>query len=156
MQSFYPHENENVFTHNNWTLSNDFIAIVKSNFFYTEHVRWNMQRFRPSDILEDEINPHNGQVNSTEPVSASSNSTKTKENSHFQEVASRQSITHNDQKEDEHDEGEEDGHSEQNEENEKKNLVNSIRERPKRKVQVPDSLYEPEVLRQTARRVKRR
>lgn len=50
MKSFYPHQNENIFTNNNWTLSDELIEIFQSNIFYKEHVRYNVQRFRPSDV----------------------------------------------------------------------------------------------------------
>ncbi|CAM4839201.1 unnamed protein product [Rotaria magnacalcarata] len=67
LKTFYPNQDENVFTHNNWTLSDELIEIINSNTFYLNHVRWNIQRFRPSDIArsvvdaEDSINieePH--------------------------------------------------------------------------------------------------
>ena len=55
LKKFYPNQEENVFTCNSWTLSDEVIEIFKSNFFYAEHVRWNVQRFRPTDVLVDEI-----------------------------------------------------------------------------------------------------
>ncbi|CAF3780170.1 unnamed protein product [Rotaria socialis] len=67
LKTFYPNQDENVFSHNNWTLSDELIEIINSNTFYLNHVRWNIQRFRPSDITrsvvdaEDSINieePH--------------------------------------------------------------------------------------------------
>lgn len=54
MKSFYPNESENVFTTNNWTLSDEVIAIFKSHFFYKEHVRWNIERYRPIDVFQQE------------------------------------------------------------------------------------------------------
>ncbi|CAF4689235.1 unnamed protein product [Rotaria socialis] len=51
-----------VFTHNNWTLSDEVIEIINSNAFYLNHVRWNIQRVQPSDVArsvvdtEDSIN----------------------------------------------------------------------------------------------------
>ncbi|CAF4682420.1 unnamed protein product, partial [Rotaria socialis] len=62
LKTFYPNQDENVFSHNNWTLSDELIEIINSNTFYLNHVRWNIQRFRPSDITrsvvdaEDSIN----------------------------------------------------------------------------------------------------
>ncbi|UJR24364.1 hypothetical protein I4U23_005741 [Adineta vaga] len=60
MKSFYPHQKENVFTNNNWTLSDECIKVFQSDTFYVEHVRWNIQRFRPSAVLEEtDINNEN-------------------------------------------------------------------------------------------------
>ena len=53
-KKFYPHQEENVHTNNNWTLSDEFVELVNSDIFYTEHVRWNIIRFRPSDIITEE------------------------------------------------------------------------------------------------------
>ncbi len=65
LKTFHPHEKENVFTHNNWTLSDEVIEIFTSNLFYKQHVRWNIQRFRPSDLTtveEDDENEKNTQL----------------------------------------------------------------------------------------------
>jgi hypothetical protein len=51
LKSFYPNQEENVFTHNNWTLSTEVIETLQSNFFYKQHVRWNIQRYGPCDII---------------------------------------------------------------------------------------------------------
>lgn len=56
MKTFHPHQEKNVFTHNSWTLSDEFIEIMKSNAFYLEHVRWDISRFRPSDIVANQLN----------------------------------------------------------------------------------------------------
>ncbi|CAF1265098.1 unnamed protein product [Adineta ricciae] len=53
MRSFYPHQSVNVFTKNNWTLSDECIQIFQSNDFYREHVRWDVVRFGPSDALKE-------------------------------------------------------------------------------------------------------
>ena len=53
MTTFHPCQNENLYTHNNWTLSDEFVDLVKSNGFYAEHVRWNIPRFRPSEVNID-------------------------------------------------------------------------------------------------------
>ncbi|UJR06732.1 hypothetical protein I4U23_011021 [Adineta vaga] len=53
MKSFYPHQKENVFTNNNWTLSDECIKVFQSDTFYVEHVRWDIQRFRPTDVLKE-------------------------------------------------------------------------------------------------------
>ena len=54
LKKFYPHQEENVHTNNNWTLSDEFVELVNSDIFYAEHVRWNITRFRPSDIITEE------------------------------------------------------------------------------------------------------
>ena len=56
MKTFHPHQVENVYTHNNGTLSDEFIEIMKSNDFYAEHIRWNIPRFRPSEMATNEQN----------------------------------------------------------------------------------------------------
>lgn len=56
LKCFYPQQHENVFTVNNWTLSDEFIEKMESNFFYKEHVRWNEKQFRPFDMTIDERN----------------------------------------------------------------------------------------------------
>lgn len=53
LRSFYPHQEENVFTHNNWTLSDEFVQLCQANSFYKNHVRWNIQRFRPTDLNQN-------------------------------------------------------------------------------------------------------
>lgn len=53
LKSFYPHQKENVSTNNNWTLSDELIGIFQSNSFYKQHVRWNVQRFRPCELIND-------------------------------------------------------------------------------------------------------
>jgi hypothetical protein len=53
MKRFYPHQETNVFTNNNWTLSDECVKIFQSNNFYIQHVRWDIERFRPSDVLND-------------------------------------------------------------------------------------------------------
>ncbi|CAF3465777.1 unnamed protein product [Rotaria socialis] len=59
LKSFYPHQKENIFTNNNWTLSDELIEIFQSNIFYKEHVRYNIQRFRPSDVMTNELYAEN-------------------------------------------------------------------------------------------------
>ena len=53
MTTFYPCQNENLYTHNNWTLSDEFVDVVKSNGFYAVHIRWNIPWFRPSEVNID-------------------------------------------------------------------------------------------------------
>ncbi|CAF1421797.1 unnamed protein product [Adineta ricciae] len=60
LKCFYPHQQDNVFTANNWTLSETFIEKMGSNFFYKEHVRWNKEQFRPCDMIIDERNIESG------------------------------------------------------------------------------------------------
>ncbi|CAM4975240.1 unnamed protein product [Rotaria socialis] len=153
MQSFYPHQNENVSTNNSWTLSNDFINIIKSNLFYTEHVRWNIQRSRACDISEDVTNLRHDVEMLAEQVSEINNSTKTKENNNRQETFQHQSDIGNDKEEDEEkedrqheqDEEKEDRQHEQDEVEEVTTLVKSTRARPKRKVQLPENIWESEI-----------
>lgn len=64
LKKFYPHQEENVHTNNNWTLSDEFVELVNSDIFYAEHVRWNITRFRPSDMITEEANV-NEQTDST-------------------------------------------------------------------------------------------
>ena len=54
LKKFFPHQEENVHTNNNWTLSDEFVELVNSDIFYSEHVRWNITRFRPSDMITEE------------------------------------------------------------------------------------------------------
>lgn len=49
LKSFYPSQEESVFTNNNWTLSEVVVCIFQSNEFYQQHVRWNTHRFGPSE-----------------------------------------------------------------------------------------------------------
>ena len=62
MKSFYRNESENVFTTNNWTLSDEVIEIFKDNFFYKEHVRWNIKRYRPTDVPQEGDRDHNART----------------------------------------------------------------------------------------------
>lgn len=57
LKFFYPEQEENVFTNNNWTLSDELVEIMQSNFFYKYRVRWNIRRFRPNDV--DELHVEN-------------------------------------------------------------------------------------------------
>ena len=59
LKCFYPQQQENVFTNNNWILSDEFIEKMESNFFHKEHVRWNEKQFRPFDMTIHEINVEN-------------------------------------------------------------------------------------------------
>lgn len=52
IKSFYNDETENVFTSNSWTLSDNVIELFKGDFFYRQHVRWNVRRYRPCDLTE--------------------------------------------------------------------------------------------------------
>ncbi|CAF5034418.1 unnamed protein product, partial [Rotaria magnacalcarata] len=66
LKTFYPNQDENVFTHNNWTLSDELIEIINSNTFHLNHVRWNIQRFRPSDITRSAVDAEDS-INIEEP-----------------------------------------------------------------------------------------
>ncbi len=59
LKLFYKYQEENVFTQYNWTLSDEVIKIIKSNFFYTQHVIWNFHQFRPFDVVTDEARKEN-------------------------------------------------------------------------------------------------
>ena len=59
MKTFYPTQEQNIYTCNNWTLSDETIEIFKSDLFYIEHVRWNVQRYRPSDLTSDRVEATN-------------------------------------------------------------------------------------------------
>ncbi|CAF5017769.1 unnamed protein product, partial [Rotaria socialis] len=91
------------------------------------------------------------------------NSTKTKENNNRQETFQHQSDIGNDKEEDEEkedrqheqDEEKEDRQHEQDEVEEVTTLVKSTRARPKRKVQLPENIWESEICRQTKKRLKK-
>ena len=68
LKSFYPCQQENVFTVNNWTLSDEFIQLMESNFFYKQYVRWNEQQFRPCVTIMDEMNVESEAVASSSPI----------------------------------------------------------------------------------------
>ena len=53
MKSFYPHQQMNIFTNNNWMLSDECIEILRSNDFYAQHVRWDVERFGPSAVSKE-------------------------------------------------------------------------------------------------------
>jgi len=53
MKQFFPIQADNVFTHNNWLLSDELVGIFETNWFYKEHVRWDIKRFRPDDETRD-------------------------------------------------------------------------------------------------------
>jgi hypothetical protein len=70
MKSFYPHQQMNIFTNNNWILSDECIKIFQSNNFYAQHVRWDVERFRPSDVSK-EANIDNGEEQPLAQISSS-------------------------------------------------------------------------------------
>ncbi|CAF3948884.1 unnamed protein product [Rotaria magnacalcarata] len=59
LKTFYPNQEENVFTCNNWILSDELIQIFESNVFYTQHVKSNVHRYRPFDVLIEEFDTQN-------------------------------------------------------------------------------------------------
>ncbi|CAF2142974.1 unnamed protein product [Rotaria magnacalcarata] len=147
IQSFYPQQNENVFTYNNWTLSDEFINIVKSNSFYTQHVRWSIQRFRPCDVVDDEPNSPNDVETLTAQIAVLNESTETTENNNHHETSQRKAVA---SKSDEEEEDEK-------EEAEKEDaaLVKSIIAHQKRKAQVSENVNESETCRRTKRRMRK-
>lgn len=76
LQLFYPYQKENVFTHNNWTLSNELMEIVRSNFFYAQHVRWNAERYGRYDT-NNEIDTADNNDKSSSQVSLLNNFERT-------------------------------------------------------------------------------
>ncbi|CAF4314904.1 unnamed protein product, partial [Rotaria magnacalcarata] len=97
LKSFYPQQDENVFTYNNWTLSNEFIDMIKSNWFYTQHIRWNIQRFRPCDVVTAEVNQEDDEEPLVTQVAHLSNSMKIITNNNPREIFKQQSIVNNDE-----------------------------------------------------------
>ncbi|CAF1361778.1 unnamed protein product [Adineta ricciae] len=68
LKSSYPYQQENVFTVNHWTLSDEFIQLMESNFFYKQHVRWNEQQFRPCVSIVNEISVESEAAASTSQI----------------------------------------------------------------------------------------
>ncbi|CAF1514058.1 unnamed protein product [Adineta ricciae] len=68
LKSFYPYQQENVFTANHWTLSDEFIQLMESNFFYKQYVRWNEQQFRPCVSIVNEISVESEAAASTSQI----------------------------------------------------------------------------------------
>ncbi|CAF1682774.1 unnamed protein product [Rotaria magnacalcarata] len=93
------HQIENVFTHNNRTLSDELIELIRSNFFYAQHVRWNVQRFRPSDVTKALIYVENqAETLSTQDPNLSDPAATT-ENNNQQDMIQQQVIINNDEEE---------------------------------------------------------
>ncbi|CAF2823305.1 unnamed protein product [Rotaria sp. Silwood2] len=100
LKSFYPHQKENIFTNNNWTLSDELIEIFQSNIFYKEHVRYNIQRFRPGDVMTNELGVENQLQTSLTPISHLNNFQETTTNDNLQEISPQQIIDNNSEEED--------------------------------------------------------
>ncbi|CAF2823290.1 unnamed protein product [Rotaria sp. Silwood2] len=100
LKSFYPHQNENIFTNNNWTLLDELIEIFQSNIFYKEHVRYNIQRFRPGDVMTNKLAVENQLHTSLTPISHLNNSQETTTNDNPQEMSQEQIIDNNSEDED--------------------------------------------------------
>ncbi|UJR12557.1 hypothetical protein I4U23_016733 [Adineta vaga] len=93
LKSFYPHLKENVFTHNNWRLSDEVIKIFQSNIFYKEHVRYDIARFGPNDIINNELDVANQLATSTAPASHLNNLQEATTNENIIEI-SQQRMSH--------------------------------------------------------------
>ncbi|CAF1453595.1 unnamed protein product [Rotaria sordida] len=100
LKAFYPHQKENIFTNNNWTLSDELLEIFQSNIFYKEHVRYNIQRFRPGDVMTNELGVENQLQTSLTPISHLNNFQETTTNDNPQEMLQRQIIDNNSEEED--------------------------------------------------------
>jgi hypothetical protein len=93
LKSFYPHQKENVFTHNNWTLSDELVEICQSNPFYKQHVRWNIQRFRPCDVENISLDAENATEASQPHVTTPNDSEQGATNNVPQEIPQQQLTT---------------------------------------------------------------
>ncbi|CAF1523780.1 unnamed protein product [Adineta ricciae] len=71
LKQFFPSQEKNVFTHNNWLLSDELIQLFQETSFYKEHVRWDVSRFRPNDESR-QIEKH-GETLTGDVVSSSNN-----------------------------------------------------------------------------------
>jgi hypothetical protein len=90
LKSFYPYQDENVFTHNNWILSDEFVRLVQSNDFYRQHVRWNKQRFRPDDVTNEQFNTENAvETSQIQPLHLNNGENETPANN-LQEMSQQQ------------------------------------------------------------------
>jgi hypothetical protein len=93
LKPFYPHQEENVFTHNNWARSNEFVEICQSNSFYKQHVRWNIQRFRPGDVANNRLDAENATEACHSPVTTPNDSDKGATNNMPQEIPEQELLT---------------------------------------------------------------
>ncbi|CAF0877778.1 unnamed protein product [Adineta ricciae] len=100
LKSFYPHEKENVFTNNNWRLSDEVIKIFQSNAFYKEHIRYDIQRFRPCDLENNLLNAENQSEPPVALISCSNNSQETSPNGNPTEMSQQQRIDGSSEEED--------------------------------------------------------
>lgn len=98
LKSFYPNQEENIFTNNNWTLSDELIELFQSNFFYKQHVRWDIQRFRPNDIITNEEDAEN-QIGAPPKQLSSSNNLEEKATNKNAGQASQEPIDHESEEE---------------------------------------------------------
>ena len=92
MKSFYPNQKENVFTHNYWSLSAEVIAIFQSPTFYKEHIRYDIQRFRPYDLENNELNANNQVETSVRPILHSNDLQETLTDEKPTEISQQQRI----------------------------------------------------------------
>ncbi|CAF0917303.1 unnamed protein product [Adineta steineri] len=95
LKSFYPHQEENIYTQNNWRLSDKVIQIFESSLFYKEHIRYNIQRFRPNDMITNDLDVENQLQTSVTPVSHSNNVQEITSNENQQEMSQQQIIDEN-------------------------------------------------------------
>jgi hypothetical protein len=100
LRSFYPHQEENIFTNNNWTLSDELVEIFQSNSFYKRHVRWNVQRFRPCEVMNDSLEVEDTVEASQPPVPTPKDAEEGPSNKDIQEIP-QQHLVINEESEDE-------------------------------------------------------
>jgi hypothetical protein len=137
LKSFYPHQQENVFTNNNWTLSDELLQIIQSNFFYKQHVRWNIQRFRSCDMVINEVDAENEVEAPLTQFPHSKNLETRTSNDNQQEISQQQPVANN---------------SAENEEETAHTWSTSVRS--KRKNELNDDLHEHQT-RSQSRRMKK-
>lgn len=92
LKSFYPHQEENIFTNNNWTLSDELVGIFQSNSFYKQHVRWNVPRFRPSEVMNESLEVEDAVEASQPPVPTLKDAKEGPANNDPQEISQQHSV----------------------------------------------------------------
>lgn len=95
MKQFFPNQVENVFTHNNWLLSDELVEIFGTNLFYKEHVKWNIKRFTPDSEISTESDTENQDETSSSCTLHPNNFPETTMGNNSQEVLPPSDIINN-------------------------------------------------------------
>ena len=69
------------------------MEICQSNSFYKQHVRWNIQRFRPCDVVNDSFDAENATEASQPSLTTPNDSDKGATNNIPQEIPQQQLLT---------------------------------------------------------------